>query len=137
MTRGVTGWRPPFVERLERGAHPAHVAAFGAPRVLAHGAAAGRLGIERPAAEAADALDERQLRPFVSRVPAHVKKTPHFAETCELLVQSHEGIELLPSAIHLTVIPGLMLVLAVLGINVFGDGVRDALDPRAKVRVEH
>jgi len=48
-----------------------------------------------------------------------------------------EGIELLPSAIHLTVIPGLMLVLAVLGINVFGDGVRDALDPRAKVRVEH
>jgi peptide/nickel transport system permease protein len=48
-----------------------------------------------------------------------------------------DGIELLPSAIHLTVIPGLMLVFAVLGINVFGDGVRDALDPRAKVRLEH
>jgi peptide/nickel transport system permease protein len=30
-----------------------------------------------------------------------------------------------------------MLVLAVLGINVFGDGVRDALDPRAEVRIEH
>jgi len=29
-----------------------------------------------------------------------------------------------------------MLVLAVLGVNVFGDGVRDALDPRAKVRLE-
>ena len=29
-----------------------------------------------------------------------------------------------------------MLVLAVLAINVFGDGVRDALDPRAKVRLE-
>jgi peptide/nickel transport system permease protein len=29
-----------------------------------------------------------------------------------------------------------MLVLAVLGINVFGDGVRDALDPRAKVRIQ-
>jgi peptide/nickel transport system permease protein len=29
-----------------------------------------------------------------------------------------------------------MLVFAVLGINVFGDGVRDALDPRAQVRIE-
>jgi peptide/nickel transport system permease protein len=47
-----------------------------------------------------------------------------------------DGIRLIPSAIHLTVVPGLMLVLAVLGINVFGDGVRDALDPRAKVRIE-
>jgi peptide/nickel transport system permease protein len=41
------------------------------------------------------------------------------------------------AAIHLTLAPGLMLVLAVLGINVFGDGVRDALDPRAQVRIEH
>jgi peptide/nickel transport system permease protein len=48
-----------------------------------------------------------------------------------------DGIRLIPSAIHLTFVPGLMLVLAVLGINVFGDGVRDALDPRAKVRIEH
>ena len=32
--------------------------------------------------------------------------------------------------------PGIMLVLAVLGMNVFGDGVRDALDPRAKIRIE-
>ena len=31
---------------------------------------------------------------------------------------------------------GMVLVLAVLGINVFGDGLRDALDPRAKVRIE-
>jgi peptide/nickel transport system permease protein len=29
-----------------------------------------------------------------------------------------------------------MLVLTVLALNVFGDGVRDALDPRAKVRLE-
>jgi peptide/nickel transport system permease protein len=28
-----------------------------------------------------------------------------------------------------------MLVIAVLSINVFGDGVRDALDPRAKIRI--
>ncbi len=47
-----------------------------------------------------------------------------------------DGIRLIPGAIHLTLVPGLMLVLAVLGINVFGDGVRDALDPRAKVRIE-
>jgi peptide/nickel transport system permease protein len=46
-----------------------------------------------------------------------------------------DGIRLMPTAFHLTLVPGLMLVLAVLGINVFGDGVRDALDPRAKVRV--
>jgi peptide/nickel transport system permease protein len=47
-----------------------------------------------------------------------------------------DGIRLIPSAIHLTIVPGLMLVFAVLGVNVFGDGVRDALDPRAKVRIE-
>jgi peptide/nickel transport system permease protein len=47
-----------------------------------------------------------------------------------------DGIRLIPSAMHLTFVPGTMLVLAVLGVNVFGDGVRDALDPRAKVRIE-
>jgi peptide/nickel transport system permease protein len=47
-----------------------------------------------------------------------------------------DGIRLIPSAMHLTFVPGVMLVLAVLGVNVFGDGVRDALDPRAKVRIE-
>jgi peptide/nickel transport system permease protein len=29
-----------------------------------------------------------------------------------------------------------MIVLTVLSMNVLGDGVRDALDPRAKLRVE-
>jgi peptide/nickel transport system permease protein len=48
-----------------------------------------------------------------------------------------DGIQLLPSAIHLTLVPGLMLVLAVLGINVFGDGVRDALDPHSPIRLGH
>jgi peptide/nickel transport system permease protein len=48
-----------------------------------------------------------------------------------------DGLELFPSASHLTFVPGIMLVLCVLGINVFGDGVRDALDPRAKIRIEH
>jgi peptide/nickel transport system permease protein len=46
-----------------------------------------------------------------------------------------DGIQLLPSAIHLTLVPGAMLVLAVLGINVFGDGVRDALDPHSPIRL--
>jgi len=48
-----------------------------------------------------------------------------------------EGVERIATAPHLTIAPGLMLVLTVLALNVFGDGVRDALDPRAKVRLEH
>jgi peptide/nickel transport system permease protein len=48
-----------------------------------------------------------------------------------------DGVDLLSTAPHLTIVPGLMLVLTVLALNVFGDGVRDALDPRAKVRLEH
>lgn len=46
------------------------------------------------------------------------------------------GFELLTSAPLLTVIPGAMLLLTVLSINVFGDGLRDALDPKSKVRLE-
>jgi peptide/nickel transport system permease protein len=46
-----------------------------------------------------------------------------------------DGVRNIPAAIHLVLVPGLMLVIAVLSINVFGDGVRDALDPRAKVRL--
>ena len=37
----------------------------------------------------------------------------------------------------LAIIPGIAIVLTVLSLNVFGDGLRDALDPRAKVRMEH
>lgn len=48
-----------------------------------------------------------------------------------------EGVETITSAPHQTIVPGIMLVLTVLGLNVFGDGVRDAFDPRAKIRVEH
>jgi peptide/nickel transport system permease protein len=47
-----------------------------------------------------------------------------------------EGIDRIATAPHLTIVPGIMLVLTVLALNVFGDGVRDALDPRAKVRLE-
>jgi peptide/nickel transport system permease protein len=48
-----------------------------------------------------------------------------------------DGIAQIPEAFHLVLVPGIMLVLTVLSINVFGDGLRDALDPRAKVRVSH
>lgn len=48
-----------------------------------------------------------------------------------------EGVQRIVSAPHLAIAPGVMLVLTVLSLNVFGEGVRDALDPRAKVRVEH
>jgi peptide/nickel transport system permease protein len=48
-----------------------------------------------------------------------------------------DGISSIPAAIHLVLVPGTMLVLAVLSINVFGDGLRDALDPRAKIRIGH
>ena len=47
------------------------------------------------------------------------------------------GIERIVTAPHLTIVPGLVLALTVLAINVFGDGVRDAFDPRAKVRLGH
>jgi peptide/nickel transport system permease protein len=47
-----------------------------------------------------------------------------------------EGVDRVATAPHLAIVPGLMLVLTVLSLNVFGDGVRDALDPRAKVRLE-
>ncbi len=48
-----------------------------------------------------------------------------------------DGVNTIPAAFHNVLVPGIMLVLAVLSINVFGDGLRDALDPRAKVRIAH
>ena len=47
-----------------------------------------------------------------------------------------QGVERIVTAAHLAIVPGVMLVLTVLSLNVFGDGLRDALDPRAKVRIE-
>jgi peptide/nickel transport system permease protein len=46
------------------------------------------------------------------------------------------GFELITSSPLLTVIPGVMLLLTVLSANVFADGLRDALDPKAKLRLE-
>lgn len=46
-----------------------------------------------------------------------------------------DGLNLFPSAIHTVLVPGIMLVLTVMSVNIFGDGLRDALDPRSKVKV--
>jgi peptide/nickel transport system permease protein len=46
------------------------------------------------------------------------------------------GVDLVTSAPHLTLVPGIMLILAVLAVNIFGDGLRQAFDPRARIRVE-
>ena len=48
-----------------------------------------------------------------------------------------EGQQLIVTRPMLALAPGIAIVLTVLSLNVFGDGLRDALDPRAKVRVEH
>ena len=48
-----------------------------------------------------------------------------------------EGVDRIVTAPYLAIVPGAMLVLTVLSLNVFGDGVRDALDPRAKVKIDH
>jgi peptide/nickel transport system permease protein len=47
-----------------------------------------------------------------------------------------EGFEALYSQPILTIIPGTAILLTVLAVNVFGDGLRDALDPKSKVRYE-
>jgi peptide/nickel transport system permease protein len=47
-----------------------------------------------------------------------------------------DGLRFIVSQPVLTIAPGLMLVLTVLSLNIFGEGVRDALDPRARVRLE-
>lgn len=42
-----------------------------------------------------------------------------------------DGTRLMPSAIHLVIAPGIMLLATVISANVLADAVRDALDPRA------
>jgi peptide/nickel transport system permease protein len=47
-----------------------------------------------------------------------------------------DGQQLLYTRPWVAIAPGIMIVLTVLSLNVLGDGVRDALDPRAKLRTE-
>jgi peptide/nickel transport system permease protein len=46
-----------------------------------------------------------------------------------------QGSTRLQTAPTLALVPGVAIVLTVLALNIFGDGLRDALDPRAKVKV--
>jgi peptide/nickel transport system permease protein len=48
-----------------------------------------------------------------------------------------DGQDVLASDPWLSLLPGIAIAITVLSLNVFGDGLRDALDPRAKVRIEH
>jgi peptide/nickel transport system permease protein len=45
------------------------------------------------------------------------------------------GLATFPGAFHTVLVPGIMLVLTVMSVNIFGDGLRDALDPRSKAAV--
>jgi peptide/nickel transport system permease protein len=47
-----------------------------------------------------------------------------------------DGQQLLYTRPWVAIAPGIMIVLTVLTLNVLGDGVRDALDPRARLRVK-
>ena len=47
-------------------------------------------------------------------------------------VMLNEGRQYLEFATHLAVFPGLAIMIAVLGFNLLGDGIRDALDPQRR-----
>ena len=47
-------------------------------------------------------------------------------------VMLNEGRQYLEYATHLAVFPGLAIMVAVLGFNLLGDGLRDALDPQRR-----
>ena len=56
---------------------------------------------------------------------------PPFAEWGDMLARSRSFIF---SAPHTLIFPGLAITLTVLAFNLFGDGLRDALDPRSRKR---
>jgi peptide/nickel transport system permease protein len=47
-----------------------------------------------------------------------------------------DGQQLLYTRPWVAIAPGILIVLTVLALNLLGDGVRDALDPRSKLRIE-
>ena len=47
-----------------------------------------------------------------------------------------DGQALLYTRPWVAIAPGIMIVITVLSLNVLGDGIRDALDPRAKLRIK-
>lgn len=47
-----------------------------------------------------------------------------------------DGVSRIISAPYLAIVPGVMVVVTVLTLNIFGDGVQQALNPRAKLNLE-
>ena len=45
-----------------------------------------------------------------------------------------DGVDQITAAPHLVLVPGVMLVITVLAVNIIGEGLRQAFDPRARVR---
>jgi peptide/nickel transport system permease protein len=43
-----------------------------------------------------------------------------------------QGRSYIRQAPHITLFPGLVILVVVIGFNLFGDGLRDALDPKTK-----
>ena len=43
-----------------------------------------------------------------------------------------DGRSYMHNASHMVLFPGIMIVIVVLAFNIFGDGLRDALDPKMK-----
>jgi len=43
----------------------------------------------------------------------------------------NEGRSYLRNAMHVSIFPAAMIMLTILAFNLFGDGLRDALDPKA------
>ena len=46
----------------------------------------------------------------------------------------NEGRQFMMQAPHMTIFPGLAIMLVVMAINFLGDGLRDAIDPKAHYR---
>jgi peptide/nickel transport system permease protein len=46
-----------------------------------------------------------------------------------------EGQNRIVTAPWLSIVPGIAIVVTVVSLNIFGDGLRDALDPRSKVKI--
>ena len=53
--------------------------------------------------------------------------------TAEWGIMLGGGRGYLREAFHIATIPGIFIILVVLSFNLFGDGLRDALDPKMKV----
>ena len=69
-------------------------------------------------------------------INSYVYVTIHRTFSPDILLR-YSQLERITTAPWLTLVPGIAIVLTVLSLNIFGYGLRDALDPRAKVRIEH